>query len=264
MKWRTKVCVGLAVVGGGLVPTQTASAHFRLEAPAAMFEQDNNGNPQKTAPCGGAGTPTNMVTTFQAGETITITIDERIFHPGHYRVVLAENDPNELPPPPTVTPVGNDPCGMVPIDSSPTYPVLADGMLLHTEAFGGPQSFQVTLPSDVTCDNCTLQVIEFMSSHAAPCFYYHCANIEIEAAPATTSSSSSASTGAGAGGATGGGGNGGTDASSTSSAGAGNSTPPTFPEAEGSCATRPGRGGGDWAWSLALLALMGWYRKQGR
>jgi len=57
--------------------------------------------------------------------------------------------------------------------------VLVDGALEHTEAFQGTQIIQVTLPSDVTCTRCTLQVLEFMTSHGAPCFYHHCADISI-------------------------------------------------------------------------------------
>jgi hypothetical protein len=41
----------------------------------------------------------------------------------------------------------------------------------------------VTLPSNVTCEKCTLQVIEFMSDHPlnnpGGCFYHHCADIAI-------------------------------------------------------------------------------------
>src|SRR5262249_55630132 len=51
-----------------------------------------------------------------------------------------------------------------------------------------PQTIQVTLPSNMTCDHCTLQVIEFMSEHPlnnpGGCFYHHCANISIGATPA--------------------------------------------------------------------------------
>jgi hypothetical protein len=121
-----------------------------------------------------------VVTAFAPGEAITITLDEPIFHPGHYRVALSVNDRSELPPPPPVT-AGETPCGSVPIMDPAVFPVLADGMLQHTEPFSGTQSFQVTLPSDVTCTHCTLQVLEFMSDHAAPCFYHHCADISIGA-----------------------------------------------------------------------------------
>jgi MYXO-CTERM domain-containing protein len=196
---------GAALFASSLTPTE-AEAHFALVTPAAATMQDDLGSPQKTAPCGpnGAGTPTGAVTTYQAGETITVTIDERICHPGHYRVALAVNDPNELPAAPPVTPSQNDECASTVIQDPPTFPVIADGMFEHACPFTGEQSFDVTLPSDVTCDNCTLQVIQYMSNHNAPCFYYHCANIAIEEAPATTSATSTAaSTGSGgAGGAT--------------------------------------------------------------
>jgi len=157
-----------------------ASAHFILQSPASWREQNVLGDPQKTGPCGDEGTAalTGAVTAFSPGETITISIDEVIFHPGHYRVALAVNDRSELPAEPPVTPGATD-CGSVPIMSPAEFPVLADGMLLHTEPFPDAQSFQVTLPSDVTCTHCTLQVLEFMSNHGAPCFYHHCADISI-------------------------------------------------------------------------------------
>jgi len=43
----------------------------------------------------------------------------------------------------------------------------------------------VTLPSNVRCTNCTLQVFQFMSQHAlnvpGGCFYHHCATINVVA-----------------------------------------------------------------------------------
>src|SRR5205809_1078745 len=71
-----------------LAPTR-AAALFVLQAPPSWAEQDGQGNPQKTAPCGQAdpqiaALPTNTVTTFRPGQTITVTVDERTFHPGHY------------------------------------------------------------------------------------------------------------------------------------------------------------------------------------
>jgi hypothetical protein len=41
--------------------------------------------------CGdeGGGTATDSVTAFQSGQTITVTINGLIFHPGHYRIALA-------------------------------------------------------------------------------------------------------------------------------------------------------------------------------
>jgi hypothetical protein len=164
-----------------LVDAPVASAHFVLQSPPSWRVLDAIGGPQKTGPCGdeAGGAETGIVTTYAPGETITITLDEVIHHPGHYRVALAVNDRSELPADPVVTPELGDPCGSAAIAEMPVFPVLADGVLVHTSPFSDPQSIQVTLPSDVTCAKCTLQVLEFMSSHGQPCFYYHCADIAI-------------------------------------------------------------------------------------
>jgi len=190
----------------------TADAHFHLDAPPADNVQDTQGDPQKTAPCGGGTEPTGIISAYQVGTNVTITIDETIFPPGHYRVALAENDPSELPAEPPVT-AGATECGSVPIEDPPVYPVLADGVLVHDAAFDRPRTIDVALPTDVTCDNCTLQVLEFMSSHAAPCFYHHCAAIKIQTDPVmttttttTTSTTGSGGSSSGSGGQTGNGG----------------------------------------------------------
>lgn len=166
--------------------SRAASAHFILQTPGNQFTQNVLGDPQKAPPCGAeaSSTATNAVTTYVSGQTITITVNETIFHPGHYRVALGLTGPQDLPEPPTVT-AGTTACGSVPIETMPVFPVLADGELLHTAAFSGPRSFQVTLPANVTCTGCTLQVIEFMSNHGlnnpGGCFYSHCATIDVVA-----------------------------------------------------------------------------------
>jgi hypothetical protein len=172
------VAVGMLV----LAPTP-AVAHFILVEPASWMSQDSLGFPEKLGPCGDeeGGTPTGLVTAYHPGDTVTLTVNEVIFHPGHYRIALA-TDPSMLPAEPPVTP-DSTPCGTVPIESPAVYPVLADGVFTHTTAFTSPQTVQFRLPTDVTCTNCTLQVIEFMSDHGlnvpGGCFYHHCANISI-------------------------------------------------------------------------------------
>jgi hypothetical protein len=185
---RTADIAAAAAAGAIVFAAATAHAHFVLQAPASWAEQDGNGNPQKTAPCGQsdpqvAAVPTNAVTSFKAGQTITVTIDETTFHPGHYRVVLSTTGPSGLPPDPETTIPGT--CIDLAIQEPPVFPVLADGVLQHTEPFDTvpvPRSFQVPLPSDVTCPSSTLQVLEFMQADvggAGNCFYHHCANISI-------------------------------------------------------------------------------------
>jgi cysteine-rich repeat protein len=159
-----------------------AHAHFILVTPDSWMSQDNLGLPEKLGPCGdeGGGAATGKVTAFHPGQTISVTINEVITHPGHYRVALAVNNRSELPAEPMVTPTAGDPCASAAIQDPPTFPLLADNMLPHTQAFPGPQTFTVTLPTNITCTRCTLQVLEFMSSHGAPCFYHHCADISIQ------------------------------------------------------------------------------------
>jgi MYXO-CTERM domain-containing protein len=172
----TTLVTCLAVLGFAA----TAEAHFKLNAPAAYSQQSAQyGDPQKTAPCGpSAGTlvPTNAVTAVQSGAMLTISINETIPHPGHYRVALAQNMAG-LPPAP---PVANANCnGLVP-NANPQLPVLADGLLPHTAPFSNPnQTMQVMIPAGMTCTNCVLQVLEYMANHAQPCFYYHCAMVNI-------------------------------------------------------------------------------------
>lgn len=245
-----------ALFAAALTPS-AAEAHFILDTPAAMTAQDASGNPQKNAPCGpaGAGDPTGMITAYQSGSTITITIDETIFHPGHYRVALAIDDPSELPDAPPITSTPQDDCAETVIQDPPVFPVLADGMLPHDAPFNGPQTFEVTLPDGVTCDNCTLQVIQYMSSHAAPCFYYHCAALEIQAEPVMTTSSSSSSTSSGTGGTSGTGGDDTTSSGAGASSGSSNNNGPSLNDDGGGCSIgRPASPTASWAW-LGLAAL---------
>lgn len=170
----------LVVLAIAALAPRDVAAHFFLDEPASWREQSALGDPQKTGPCGDEGTAaqTGAITAYQTGQTITITLHETVFHPGHFRVALAVADRSELPPPPAVTP-GATACGSVPIMDPPVFPVLADGVLPHTSPLSGAQTIDVTLPPGVTCDHCTLQVVQFMSSHGAPCFYYHCADLSI-------------------------------------------------------------------------------------
>ena len=169
-----------AVVLGLLLAPGIASAHFHLDAPPAEYTQTAAGDPQKDAPCGPVaegGTETNMVTSVMTGTSFTLTITETVTHPGHYRVAIAQTEA-DLPAEPPVT-AGTTACGSVPIDSNPSLPVLADGVFVHTKAFSGPQSTQIQLPAGMTCTNCVVQVLEFMSNHSAPCFYHHCAIVNV-------------------------------------------------------------------------------------
>ncbi len=190
--------VGFTFAAAFAFVSGTSEAHFTLQSPAAASSQDALGSPQKLGPCGdeAGGTATGTVTAFQSGQTITVTIDEKIYHAGHYRIALSVNDRSELPAEPPVTP-NSSPCGTVPVQDPPVFPILADNVFAHSAPFTSPQSIQITLPADVTCTHCTLQVTEFMSDHPlnnpGGCFYHHCADISLQTTPVQQTSGSGGS-----------------------------------------------------------------------
>jgi MYXO-CTERM domain-containing protein len=179
---------------------RAAEAHFILQSPGDFqTETDNAGDPQKLGPCGGETptTPSNIVTTYQEGQTITIQVDQTVPHSGHWRVSLGMTGPSSLPAEPAVTTTSTTPCGSAAIENPPVFPVLGDDLLDSTTGGTGEATMQVKLPDGVTCTGCTLQVIEFMSNHPlnnpGGCFYHHCATINILAGDAATTGNSSTS-----------------------------------------------------------------------
>lgn len=169
-----------------------AQAHFILEEPASWIEENQLGDPQKMAPCGGTvddgGTRTGLVTEVQGGEPLKIVINETIFHPGHYRVALARRI-NWLPQDPeaVMKDTDNGPrSDYAPVDSNPQPPILVDGLWPSQEKRTGPQQTEVIMPN-INCEGCFLQVVQFMEEH--PGFreggftYHHCAVVNITANP---------------------------------------------------------------------------------
>jgi hypothetical protein len=184
----------LLAVGAAVAVTPFAWAHFLLLEPQGWLVQNNLGDPQKMGPCGGTatdnGTPTNAVNKVQGGQMLHIKLQETVFHPGHYRVALAVNSRSELPPDPDVKTRDTDkgPWSVSsPIVSQPKIPVLADGLFVHTARATTPWETDVQLPN-ISCEKCTLQIIEFMAEHGynqpGGYFYHHCAVLQITSDPA--------------------------------------------------------------------------------
>jgi uncharacterized protein (TIGR03382 family) len=203
-----------------LLTAGVAEAHIKLNEPPSFQVTDALGNPQKVGPCGEAGTASNVVTEVLAGSTLTVRWTETIGHPGHFRLGIA-TDPAHFVTPTAV--VMNNDCKSAPIETSPGYPTLVDGLFPHTSAPSGAQhTTTVTVPM-MSCERCTLQLLQFMAAHAPPCFYFQCAHLRIvlpDAGVPDAGSGSDAGTGdggaasdggaAGGGGGTAGGGGGGT------------------------------------------------------
>ncbi len=184
----------LLALGSIAVGTPYAAAHFRLLEPQGWLVENNLGDPQKAGPCGGTSTdlgmPTNAVARLKGGQMLHIKVQETVFHPGHYRVALAVNSRDELPPDPDVKTRDTDkgPWSVSsPIASQPNIPVLADGLFVHTTLQTSPFETDVQLPN-ISCDKCTLQIIQFMAEHGynkpGGYFYHHCAVLQITADPA--------------------------------------------------------------------------------
>ncbi|MDA1094524.1 MAG: hypothetical protein O3A25_14805 [Acidobacteria bacterium] len=181
-------------------------AHFILVEPASWIVENELGDPQKVGPCGGdpagenADVLTGAVTEVVGGSDLHLKMQETIFHSGHYRVALAVHSRNELPPDPITFEKYTD-RGLFSvwgaIQSPPQIPVLADGLFRHYPEEGQTASFRPETPMapwetdialpNITCERCTLQVIQFMADHRynqpGGYSYHHCADLKITADP---------------------------------------------------------------------------------
>jgi hypothetical protein len=186
--------VGLLALGTALLPA-SSQAHFKLLAPTSWLIEDDKGDPQKAGPCGGTnadyGKPSYAITNVKGGSAVHIKIQETVYHPGHYRVALAVNSPNELPVDPKAMTMTNDQGRVLSVSAevmSPVAPpVLMDNLFPHTAKAGALWETDVTVPN-ITCKACTLQVIQFMEQHPmnnpGNFTYHHCAVLHITADPA--------------------------------------------------------------------------------
>lgn len=188
-----RTLIKTAIAAGMALAAALAQAHFSLIEPASWIEEDERGDPQKLAPCGGTidnpGTRSGAVTEVTGGSMLSVVIDETIYHPGHFRIALARR-PNWLPDDPATT-LREGARGMVSgpaeIAENPEPPVIVDGLWSHHERFTGMRETEIEIPN-IDCQGCFLQVIQFMEEH--PGFreggftYHHCAVLNITADPA--------------------------------------------------------------------------------
>ncbi len=146
-----------------LLSAGTAEAHLQLSYPPARTTS------QKQGPCGLTGLARGPAMTLAPGATITVTWDETINHPGHYRISFDADGDDDFVVPATAEELYSD-------DS-----VLEDGI---ADANGGSYSQVITLP-DIECSTCTLQVIQLMTDKApygdGNDLYYQCADLVLAA-----------------------------------------------------------------------------------
>jgi MYXO-CTERM domain-containing protein len=148
------------------LPVTVAQAHIQLTYPTQRYTD------QKYGPCGrlndtGRG---DAVTILPPGATITVTWDETINHPGHFRISFDDDGQDDF-----VDPADYD-------DFYTAPSVLADN--IEDTPQGGPSSFEITLPN-IECSNCTLQVVQVMTDKPpygdGNDLYYQCADLILAA-----------------------------------------------------------------------------------
>ena len=147
-----------------------ASAHVALMEPAARYARDF----VKSGPCGHPDNPAGgVVATFAPGETITVRWDEYIGHPGHFRIALSPEGDGAFV----------DPTDYDDLYSAPN--VLLDD--IEDPAGRRDHAVELTLPADLECEACVLQLIQVMTDkppwgpEGGNELYYQCADIRISA-----------------------------------------------------------------------------------
>jgi hypothetical protein len=165
----------------GTLWSSTSEAHLVLLNPPPRYGR----NQQKDGPCGRVnGERSANVTTFRAGEQILVVWDEFINHPGHFRISFDSDGHDDFVDPPCLANC-NTRNPTIELNSNST--VLLDG--IPDTPQGGRGMAVITLPN-ITCTNCTLQVIQVMYNNPPYTvgpgnddLYYQCADIILEADP---------------------------------------------------------------------------------
>ena len=166
--------LGLKTTLGGFTLSAVMAAPFFLHSPlvAAHARWDLNGivKPRtdaanlKSGPCGGIPKKTTP-TTFSPGQTITVSFEETVNHPGYYRIAFSPAN-----------------------DQGFSNNILLDN-IQDTKDTETPLphffSASITLPMQ-PCDACTLQLIQVMTDSNPSSNYYSCSDIKLVDGGGTT------------------------------------------------------------------------------
>jgi hypothetical protein len=184
VRFASSVLVALAGVSGA----STAVAHIDLLEPEARAHGTAaRGDPEidvnsslKNGPCGQVTTGrTERVATYAPGQRITVRVREENAHVGYLRVSL-DLDGQEFPlrAQAPAEPETQE------VAEAAEAALGGDGLLAvvreNNDTPGFIHELDVTLP-DVSCNNCTLQVLQFMYDDLAAPFYFQCADLVLTA-----------------------------------------------------------------------------------
>lgn len=187
----TKILLGLFSCA---VWSSEAGAHLELTNPPPR--EGGRTGALKSKPCGQSqNARTETVTEFSPGETITVEWDEFIHHPSYYRIAFdvdGDDDFTIRDDMDSIDPNTDDPELLEPI---------GDVVLAYVEDEPGAATYsvEVTLPN-VTCETCTLQVIQFMydkvNNNVDDEYYFQCADLALRGEVLGTGGSGSGTGGA--------------------------------------------------------------------
>jgi hypothetical protein len=165
-----------AALTAALLAPGPAGAHTVLTAPTPRWT-GFEGSALKERPCGwgAAEGRSETVTTLYAGDTLTVSWEETIPHPGYFRISF-DDDGWDFVDPPSPRATGYSDLVLVDV-LYPSTPAEA------AQRWGEQNLYQttITLP-EVSCERCTLQLIQFMEDklddgYAGNDIYYSCADL---------------------------------------------------------------------------------------
>ena len=129
-------------------------AHTRL-LPAGNTPPRSNSSGLKSGPCGGIAKGTPQAT-FNAGQIVKVQWEETIDHPGYFEISISSDNDQTF----TLLTTVQD--------------TLNDGNTPHR------YEVDVQLPAGLNCNNCTIQMVQWMTENPAnPTPYFSCADITI-------------------------------------------------------------------------------------
>ena len=134
--------------------TEMASAHARF-APGGIVPPRSDNDGIKSGPCGSDPRSANPPV-FSPGQQIIVEWEETINHPGYFRIAFSPADDQ-----------GYDDNVLYQVDDNQN-----DLNVPHN------YSATITLP-DTECQNCSLQLIQYMTERDPPSMYYSCADIQL-------------------------------------------------------------------------------------
>jgi MYXO-CTERM domain-containing protein len=239
----------LTIGAVGLLWAPAVLAHIDLLEPearahgtAARNDPDVDANSNlKSGPCGQVTSGrTDRVATYAPGQLITVRVREENAHVSYLRVSI-DLDGEDFPLR-TQFPGGPE---TQEVAEAAEAALGADGLLAvvreDNDTLGFVHEIDVTLP-DATCNNCTLQVLQYMYDDPSAPYYFQCADLVIAEADAADAGGVPVTGSGGAGGSAVPATSEPSDMPSPGAAGAGNGSAPPMADGQGAAGTA-GNGG---------------------